>query len=387
MVSYKIFYMANIESEHSQHQLTASKALDAIFILNMQGLISEKHMDFLGRKLLHMSFRIRDKSLKNQFLGISKIAISCYLTDPKLDAQTAGSIRSNISALPDFESQAVLASKPSIDPVQAECLVHDANNVLFGLSLSGASYTAELSALLNIGAAIPSYLASPDHLKELEEPLISIGENVAAYFENYLNALPAETVPPQLYEMRSIMNDLVGVQPVIERIDLEKEISGFLSAVSFRDKNSGKVVSPEIITEGIFPFVLADKGILFRTIRNLLNDIATHAASTGNTIPARITLSQYGSVVNMAICNPGELDDKAINKIGFDVYSRTEQREHGWGKRSISLMFDKMLRQINIASEEIEQILKKQWTNTRSRFEGDNMVPSVRWTMPFYSAV
>lgn len=325
--------------------------------------------------------------IRGDILGSLKRLVEAKMGISKLPPKVTQWMRSKIAELPDWKER----GRPpgaSEDPVETACFVHDLTNLLSGRLLREEGMDERIGLIVNVlglNQRILEYSNREACPEEVKAPLRQVGTKAALAVDELLDKAGPEKLYPELYEARSIIHQIAGLPPVVEKVDLAEEINSFLSNRQFFDRNSQLPVLPTIEEEANLPPVWADRGDLYRTLRNLLNDVAAHGEKQGDFIPALISLAQREGEVVLLVANPGNLSEEELEKIGWQVYSTTGGREHGYGKISITKMFEALLRALKLDQADIQRILRDQWKVVRIKM-GSSVRQAVSWQMNFFPA-
>lgn len=355
-------------------------AINELLSVEERAVFSEK---IFGPIITHLP------ATRNSAFGVIRRLAEIKAASTPMPEELRFRLESWTKKLPEFEARAVTV--PDLDLLSTRCLLHDTNNLIAGSMIRADSpeIGTLISAVMRLSGRIIEYKALASHLEELADTLNRFSVETALALDAYISLAPADRLFPEALEARSIIHDLTGLPPVIEKVDLVSLVKSFISPERmFRDKNTQALVVPEIYIEDEEKsiHVLLDRGILFRTLRNLLNDVAAHGERQKSIIPAKISIRREGRNVTLSVANPGKLPTDQLQLIGRQVYSTSGGKEHGYGKVSISQMFGKLFQVIGINPKDIIPVLDNQWKNIkRTSFKSGYVGEAVRWQMELQS--
>lgn len=282
--------------------------------------------------------------LRRDILATLKTVLTESITTTNWDELLAAGeeVFEKLQELPDSLVES-LPNAADLDVPSILMLTHDLRNILGSATLANIDTLSQSSTVvdqvLKINALTLQYVQTGRYSESVVHAFRQIAIHSARYLDDYLASLPQDQRIPEYFEVRSTIHTFAGLDPVIEDVSLPDEVTWFLKDRTFQNKNESQLpVVPIIDIKGDIPDVLLDRGILFRILRNLLNDVAAHGASVGDHIPARITIKKKGAMVILSVTNPGYLPKEILMIIGKEHYTRQDDdRIHGTGKINISV--------------------------------------------------
>lgn len=354
----------------------AGNAYDRAFMYNLPAMV--RHFPTLTSPILSFA-----KVRGYQAVGESTDSFVYENKDALLD---------QIAKLPEMNIPNRGDSYPVGDsPAQIGMLVHDMNNIIAGhmfdevdtKNLENSRLTA---SVLSVVSSCVSLGKSANH--DVFSAARYLYEEVTNAYDEYVGM--QLNAPTLLYEVKTLLYELTGRTPVIQEVSISDLINQFLGENSFFDKNTACPVTTHFSVDDDLPPVMADPGIICRSLRNLLKDVATHGAEYKGNIPAHISATLTPeNVVMLSLANKGTIDDAGMAAIGKTTYSRQKQdadeRIHGWGKLSVSNMYGRMYEAVGVGADYIERAFNNQWQRVRIVLDNADH-DGLKWSMPLIPA-
>lgn len=288
-----------------------------------------------------------------------------------------------LSQLPDIDLDSADTVLPPNNPLTIRIARHDLVNVV-GMNAEERHQKPKVSGVADCVDVIAA-LYDPAFNFSLRNRAaqLNLVQTVAGQYDKFLSTTPVDPRVSGLWEIRSLVHELLDIPPVIEEVYLPDMLKEFLAANQFRNKRPPSLpVIPYLKNPtGSVPSVLIDAGDFFRSMRNLLKDVAGHGIVVGDEIPVYIEISIEHSIVFLTIRNHGQLSPWQLSIIGLTPYSESGEEQHGFGKVSVSQLFTRNFRAIDVEENVIQHAIREQWRND---YIGSK--PAVRWQMPMVAA-